>query len=182
MLSLASDDGDDLNPDYGAPVENVYMKTASALLNDDPSNLNLIYQARIGRQRGIEALPSWVPDWSTKREGMLLENALHASLALTQLGLKSFRAAGNSRLEVCIKSPSPSDPWPILVATGRIFPEVCTLAAPYLILEDSKAGQVEYNLLAQWIISLFDLVAVIRTNEPFAPNALAQTLVAGMDF
>jgi hypothetical protein len=67
LLGLAVDAADaELQPDYGASIEDVYTKTARYLLLRDPSIL-ILHMAGIGRQRNLTKMPSWVPDWSRSK-------------------------------------------------------------------------------------------------------------------
>ncbi|KAI9764824.1 MAG: hypothetical protein M1839_005701 [Geoglossum umbratile] len=79
------------NPDYAAPVGEVYMGMARYLVqNSNP--LLLLHQAGIGYHRALTGLPSWVPDWSKPIQAHPLARGFLGS----QADSCRYRATGDS--------------------------------------------------------------------------------------
>lgn len=49
-------------PDYGLSVQEVYRRTAIALITNG-DGLETLFTAAANSRKGVEGLPSWVPDW-----------------------------------------------------------------------------------------------------------------------
>lgn len=49
-------------PDYGLSVQEVYRRTARALITKG-DGLEILFTAATNSRKGVEGLPSWVPDW-----------------------------------------------------------------------------------------------------------------------
>ncbi|EJT73079.1 hypothetical protein GGTG_09929 [Gaeumannomyces tritici R3-111a-1] len=64
MLGLAADGGDFVVPDYSKPVAEVYRELARSLLEQSQS-LEVLSLVGDPMWKGVDGLPSWVPDWST---------------------------------------------------------------------------------------------------------------------
>lgn len=73
LASLSEAEEEDFRPDYNVRVEELYTQVARRLLMKD-DGVETLYRAGIGFPRLLGLLPSWVPDWTSKREWDYLYN------------------------------------------------------------------------------------------------------------
>jgi hypothetical protein len=72
MLGLAGDSTDlALNPGYRVSAQDLYTSTTRYLFKQDRS-FELLHLAGIGYPRSLSGLPSWVPDFSYRRNSAIL--------------------------------------------------------------------------------------------------------------
>jgi len=87
LLGLATDADDSIfDPDYRAPVTDIYVRSTTAILKQGHS-LNLLHETGAVYPKALLGLPTWVPDWSP-------------GSGITTFGFngdtKGYRASGNS--------------------------------------------------------------------------------------
>lgn len=85
-----------VQPDYGCPLEEVYLSYAMELIERD-NYLLLLHIAGIGLQKSISTLPSWVPDFSPGPFSVKIKGSIRK---------KSFEASGNAPVNTVSIDPS----------------------------------------------------------------------------
>ena len=173
LLGLMSDTDDSLfNPDYVSDPEEAYLRFARHDI-DQYGSAEHLHFAGIGHQRRLQALPSWVPDWSAgpaaSASFLDYSPAIHYSAAGSQL--PTIANASPDRLTVKCR---------LLDITSRLLP-----LEPMNIF-----NQLEENIEGaklQPCIDWYEIVAeVFQQLERYRISgnwieAMARTLVADFD-
>ncbi|ROW03245.1 hypothetical protein VSDG_01564 [Cytospora chrysosperma] len=165
---------EDFRPNYEIRVEELYTQVARRFLIGH-NGLHNLYMAGVGLPRSL-CLPSWVPDWTLKRELLRLYRVA------TKKGLHS---AGNIDFRV----EFPSDSSQVAILHGCIVDSVWRLGpvndAPYRpVLENSEAESRWFNSVLELItscISAIDFSTACRDSPLDSPQwkyCLWETLIA----
>ena len=178
MCSLNDDEA--LAPDYKRSAEEVFTATTGVLLTRENPMFSLLHRAGIGFDRLLTTLPSWVPDWTlnpscmsfgiTTDHAMLRGDELYRACGpSSKLGTILVRAKGNS-----------------IKVRGRTIDTVKSHYAgrPVMMPSGTEGARENHRRYVDWLLQLCHSLperTVLPTGVPFFPDALSQTLVAGLD-
>ena len=103
-----------ISPNYTLPYEEVYTRTARAIIQSDQSLAIMQYTRAHGQNR---ILPSWVPDWNCKTrfpqdasgDGRLYHATKTSQPIIQEIGHSSFLILGGSMLDKITNVGSPSN-------------------------------------------------------------------------
>jgi hypothetical protein len=101
LVALSEDFGfEDLRPAYRDTVESVFVEAISLVLSIDRRPItqpfDLLSFAGLGYSRQLQALPSWVQDWTSLAQNIKFVGADKSPLPITRLEVISERARFNA--------------------------------------------------------------------------------------